>query len=122
MKGGSIQDFSYLLLYKIVGQLMELSHPIQLLMNFLIADCFKKNFVQRMNNSCKMPWSNHLDEWREEFDVKGKLSGTCEDDDTREIFESEHFYLTFDIIRGENSTCKGLEFLFYNLEVLSIRK
>ena len=122
MKGGSIQDFSYLLLYKIVGQLMELSHPIQLLMNFLIADCFKKNFVQRMNNSCKMPWSNHLDEWRAEFDVKGKLSGTCEDDDTREIFESEHFYLTFDIIRGENSTCKGLEFLFYNLEVLSIRK
>ena len=73
-----------------------------------ISDCFKKNFVKYMNNTCQMPWSCHIQQWTEEFGIKGKPSQNCSNEDIFNNYQ-EHFGVGFNIIMGENAPCKGLE-------------
>ena len=38
---------------------------------FELNDCYKKNFVERANLTCKMPWSIHIEQWMDEFNITG---------------------------------------------------
>ena len=59
-----------------------------------------------------MPWSIHIEQWMEDFDIKGTKPNNCTDE---EIFNllSEHWDFKYRLIVGEEGKipqCRGFEF------------
>ena len=71
----------------------------------LLADCFKKNFAKKLNNSCGLPWTYHF---KDELVAAGRLnSKSCNNEDTLNVFKQQSD-LKVELITGKNSPCKGL--------------
>ena len=57
---------------------------------FRTLDCFKQKLVEKINNTCKMPWTSHIKQWLEEFNVQGNFRSNCSNEEFLRSY-SEYF-------------------------------